>query len=99
MELVTEIEKLILLLWHQTLDLPKLTLLHKTLKAARLAMVDRVVLNCTNTELLAANRQKKRWLQWTGFAYNDQGAPFLNPEVVEKRRQLVGNRAKDKEAK
>ena len=39
--------------------LTRLTLLHKTLKAARLAMADRIVLNCTNTELLAANKQKK----------------------------------------
>ncbi len=34
---------------NQTLDSPKLTILHKTLKAARRAMADRVILNRTNT--------------------------------------------------
>ena len=55
-----EIKELISLFQYQTLDLPKLTLLYKTFKAARLAMADRIVLNYTNTELLAANTQKKR---------------------------------------
>ena len=56
-EQVKEIEELV---FHdQTLDSPKLTLLNKTLKAARLAIGDRIFLNCTNTELLAANLQKK----------------------------------------
>ena len=55
---VTEIKELILLFRYQTLDLPKLTLLHKTLKAAKLAMIDRVALNRTNTKLLAANTKK-----------------------------------------
>lgn len=54
-EQVSEVEELISPFRHQTLNSPKLTLLHKTLKAARLAMADRTVLNCTNTELLAAN--------------------------------------------
>ena len=57
---VTEIEELISLFHYQTLDSSKLTLLHKILKAARLAMADRVILNRTNTDLLAANTQKKR---------------------------------------
>ena len=59
-EQVTEIEEFISLIQHQTLDLLKLTLLQKTLKAARLVMVDKVVLNRTNTELLVANTRKKR---------------------------------------
>ena len=54
-EQVSEVEELISLFRHQTLDFPKLTLLHKTLKAAKLAIADRIVLNCINTELLAAN--------------------------------------------
>lgn len=37
----------------------QLILLHKTLKAARLAITDYIVLNRTNTELLAANTRKK----------------------------------------
>ena len=59
-EKVKEVEELVSLFYDQTLDSPKLTLLHKTLKAVRLAMADRVVLNCTNTELLGANSQKKQ---------------------------------------
>ncbi len=57
---VTEIEELISLFQLQTLNSPKLTILHKTLKAARLAITDRVVLSRTNTEFLAANTQKKQ---------------------------------------
>ena len=57
---IMEIEELISLFWHQTLDLPKLTLLHKTFKAAKLAMADKIVLNHIKTEVLAANTQKKR---------------------------------------
>ena len=54
-EQVTEVEELVSLFRDQTLDSPKLILLHKTLKAARLAMADRVILNRSNMELLAAN--------------------------------------------
>ncbi len=58
LEKVMEIEELISLFQHQTLDLPTLTLLHKTFTAARLAMGDKVAINSTNLELLAANTQK-----------------------------------------
>ena len=44
----------------------KFILLSKTLKVARLAMADYIVLNCTNTELLAANTQKKQQAQRIG---------------------------------
>ena len=64
-EKIEEIEEFILLFCYQTLDFLKLTLLYKTLKAARLAMTDRVVLNCTNTELFAANTWKKQQAQHT----------------------------------
>ncbi len=64
-EQVTEVEELLSLFRHQTLDSPKLTLLHKTLKAGRLAMADSVILNRTNTELLAGQYTKKT----TGSAY------------------------------
>ena len=73
-EQVTKIEELISLFRHHILDMPKHTLLHKTLKSARLAMADRVVLNCNNTDLLAANTQKKRRAQRTEIAYGGQGA-------------------------
>ena len=86
-----EVEELISLFRYQTLDSPKLTLLHKTLKAARLAMVDRVVLNCTNTELFAANTRKRQRAQRTGIQYDGQGARVLSIEDVEKRRQLAEN--------
>lgn len=55
MKQVAEVEVLVLLFQHQILDYPKLTFLYKTLKAARLVIIDRVVLNPTNTKLLAAN--------------------------------------------
>ena len=57
---VTEIEELISLFQYQILDSLKFILLHKTFKAAKLAMADRIILNWINTELLAANTQKKQ---------------------------------------
>lgn len=66
-EQVSEVEELVSLFCYQTLDFLKLTLLHKILKAARLAIADRVVLNRTNTELLAANTRKKQRAQRTGL--------------------------------
>ncbi len=54
-----EVEELVSIFCDQTLDSLKLTLLHKTLQAARLAMTDRIVLNHTNIELLSVNLQKK----------------------------------------
>ena len=94
-----KIEELISLFRHQTLDLPKLTLLLKTLKAARLAMADRIVLNCTNTEFLAAKVRKKQRAQCIGIQYNGQGACVLSLENVEKKKQLAENKRKDKEVK
>ncbi len=41
--LKSEIEELVSLFHHQTLDSPKLNILHKNLKAARLAIADCVV--------------------------------------------------------
>lgn len=41
------------------MDPPKPIILHKNLRAARLAIADCVVLNRTNTELLVANTGKK----------------------------------------
>ncbi len=98
-EQVSEVEELISLFRHQTLDFPKLTLLHKTLKAAKLAIADRIVLNCINTELLAANTWKKQQAQLTSTQYNSQGACVLSLEDVEKRRRLAENKKKKKEAK
>lgn len=54
-----EVEELISLFCYQTFDSSKLTLLHKTLKTARLVMADHIVLNCINTKVFAANIQKK----------------------------------------
>ncbi len=86
MEQVTVIEELISLFRHQTLDSPKLTLLHKTLKVAILAMAYRFILNLKNKDLLAANTRKKRRAQHTGISYDGQGARVLSLEDVEKRR-------------
>ena len=58
-EQVKKVEELVSFFPDQILDSTKLTLLYKILKAARLAIVDRVVLNHTNMELLAINLQKK----------------------------------------
>ena len=91
---VSEVKEFILLFRHQTLDSSKLTLLQKTLKAARLAMTDRIVLNRTNTELLAVNTRKKQRAQRTGTQYDVQGARVLSLEDVEKRRQLAENEKK-----
>lgn len=95
-EQVTEIEELILLFQNQTLDLPKLTLLHKTFKAAMLAMADRVVLNCTNTELLATNTQKNGEYK---IQYDGQSTCVLSPKDNEERRQQVKIKRKDKKVK
>ena len=54
---VKKVDELILLFRHQTFDSLKLALLHKIFKAARLAMADCIILNCTNTQLLVANIQ------------------------------------------
>ena len=67
---VGEIEELISLCRKQTFDSPKLTIIHKTLKAVRHAMANRVTLNCINTELVIANTRKKRQAQHTGLQYN-----------------------------
>lgn len=60
MEQVTEIEEFVSLFCHQSLDSSKLTLLDKILKIARLAMVNRFILNHININLLAANTRKKQ---------------------------------------
>ncbi len=91
-------EELISLFCHQTLDSSKLTLLHKTFKAARFAIADRIVLNCTNTGLLAANTREKQEAQSTGTKYNGQKACVLSLEDVEKRRRLAENKKKEKKA-
>ena len=62
-------------------------------------MADRVILNRTNTELLAATTQKKRQVERTRIQYNGQGACVLSMKDVEDRRQLPENEKKNKEAK
>ena len=62
-------------------------------------MTDRIVLNRTNTELLAANTRKKQRAQRTGTQYDVQGDRVLSLEDVEKRRQLAENKKKEKEAR
>ena len=62
-------------------------------------MADRVILNRTNTELLAANTHKKRRTERTGTQYGSQGARVLSMKDVEDRRRLAENKKKDKEAK
>lgn len=60
-------------------------------------MADRIALNRTNTELLAANI--RRQAQRTGIAYDDQGTCVKSLEDIKERRQLAENKRKYKEAK
>ncbi len=62
-------------------------------------MTDRVVLNRTNTELVAANTQKKCQAQHTGLKCDCEGARDLYLEDVDERKRLAENKKKDKEAK
>lgn len=64
---ISEIKELVSLFKNQTFDLLKLTIIYKTLKAARCTIVNRVILNYTNTELLTADIQKKQWVQHIGL--------------------------------
>ena len=64
---VSEVEELMSLFKNQTFDSLKLTIIHKTLKAARRTMANRVILNLTNTELFVVNTRKKRQVQHTGL--------------------------------
>ena len=57
-EQVTKVEERVSLFQNQIFDLPNFTFLHKTLKAARLAIADTVIINCTNTEWLVVNHKK-----------------------------------------
>ncbi len=66
-EQVIEVEELISLFCHQILGSRKITLLYKTLIAASFAIAYCVILNCTNTELLTANTQKKQRAQHNRF--------------------------------
>ncbi len=94
-----EVEELVSPFRHQTLDSLQLTLAQKTLKAARFAIAGRVILNRTNTELLAAKSRKKQRAQRIGLQYDGQGARFLSLEDVEKRKQLAENKKREKEDK
>lgn len=49
-------------------------------------MADRVVLNYTNTELFAANIQKKQQVQHTDIQYNGKRARVLSIEDIKKRK-------------
>ncbi len=96
---IKEVFEIVSLFRNQTLELPKLKILNKTLKAARLAIADRVVLNRTNTELLAANMRRIRQAEQTDLQYNGQGARVLSLEDVKERRWLAEKKEKNKEAK
>ena len=55
---VSEVEELMSLFRNQTLDSPKLTIIHMILKAARRAMADRVILNLIIRSCLQPIRKK-----------------------------------------
>lgn len=52
---VDKVDEFIFLFCNQTIDLPKLNLLHKILKVARLAISDYIILNCMIGEFLTSN--------------------------------------------
>lgn len=94
---VGQIDELIAQFRDQTLDTPKLALVSKLIKGAKMAMADRTVLNQTNTELYEANEQKKKRANRTGKQYDGQGARHLSLEEVERRRQFAINKQKELE--
>lgn len=61
-------------------------------------MADRVDLNSTNAELLAANTRKKQRAQHTCIQYDGEEARILTLEDVENKRQLAEDK-KEKEAR
>lgn len=64
---VNKVEGLISFCRNQTPDLPKPTIIHKTLKIARRIIADKIILNYIHIELLTANMQKKQQAQYTGL--------------------------------
>ena len=50
-----ELEKLILLFYHQTLNSPKLTPINKTLKVTKLGIANRIILNRINMGFFVDN--------------------------------------------
>lgn len=77
----------------------KLIIIYKTLKAARCAIVNEVILNYTYTKFFAVNMQKKQQTQHISLQYNSKGAWVLSLEDVEKWRKLVRKKKREKKAK
>ena len=96
---VNQIDKLISQFRNQTLDTPKVVLLFKLVRGARLAMADCTILTKTNTKLYKANIRKKRRAHCTETQYNGEGARYLGLEEVEQRRQYAINKQQELEAK
>ena len=96
---VSHIDELISQFRHQTLDTPKLELLSKLVRGAKLAMADWVVLNTTNAELHEANVRKKKRVNRGGKQYDGQGARHLGLEKVEQRRQYAIDKQQELEAR
>ena len=94
---VSQIDDLISQFRHQTLDTPKLALLSKLIRGAKLAMADRVILNEINAELYEANVRKKRRGDRTGKQHDAQGARHLGLEEIERRREYARNKQKELE--
>ena len=96
---VSQIDDLISQFHHQTLDTPKMALLSKLIRGAKLAMADRIILNETNTELYEANVQKKKRADRTGKQHNSQGARHLGLEEIKRRREYARSKQKELEDK
>lgn len=91
---IEEVDELILLFCNLTLDFLKLTLLYKTFKITRLAIVDYIILNHINIELLKVNIQKKQQVQYTAIQYNGQTACVLSMKDMKKRKKLANSKKK-----
>ena len=96
---VSKIKELVSLLKNQILNLPKFTIIHKTFKAARYAITNKIILNDINTKLFAAYIRKKQQVQYINLQYNGQNAQVLSLKNVKKRRELVEEKKRDKKAK
>ena len=67
---VNKVKKLMSLFRNKILDLTKLIIIYKTLKAVKYTIANKIILNYTNTELLAANMQNKQQTQYTHLQFN-----------------------------
>ena len=96
---ISQIDDLISCFRLLTLDTPKLALLSKLIRGAKVAMPDRGILNATNEELYEDNVRKKKRGNRTGKQHDAQGARHLGLEEIEQRRQYAASQQRELEDK